>query len=87
MRHRFLCSNLLIAAVLAVVAVDVRAAEEVNVYSNRPAELLQPLLDGFTKQTGIATTCFSSTRASSSACGPRENIRRPTSSSPSTTAD
>lgn len=31
------------------------AAGEVNVYSNRPPELVQPLLDAFTRQTGIET--------------------------------
>ncbi|NVO23650.1 Fe(3+) ABC transporter substrate-binding protein [Donghicola mangrovi] len=38
------------AAVLAAVPAF---AEEVNVYSNRQPELLQPLLDAFTEETGI----------------------------------
>ncbi len=42
----------LIAATLATPAV---AAEEVNLYSYRQPELIQPLLDAFTEETGIQT--------------------------------
>ncbi|GGE40854.1 Fe(3+) ABC transporter substrate-binding protein [Actibacterium pelagium] len=42
----------LIAATLATPAV---AAEEVNLYSYRQPELIQPLLDAFTAETGIET--------------------------------
>ena len=41
----------LLASVIAVPAV----AQEVNIYSYRQPELIQPLLDGFTEATGIAT--------------------------------
>lgn len=37
----------------AVIAAAPAFAEEVNVYSYRQPELLQPLLDAFTKETGI----------------------------------
>ncbi len=40
----------LIAATLGLPAV----AEEVNIYSHRQPELIQPLVDAFTKETGIA---------------------------------
>ncbi len=44
----------LLAALLASAAAPV-LAEEVNIYSHRQPELIQPLLDAFTKETGITT--------------------------------
>ena len=40
---------------LALLALSVPAlAQEINVYSHRQPELIQPLVDAFTKETGIA---------------------------------
>ena len=44
----------LLAALLASAALPAMA-EEVNIYSHRQPELIQPLLDAFTKETGITT--------------------------------
>ena len=44
----------LLAALLASAAAPA-IAEEVNIYSHRQPELIQPLLDAFTKETGITT--------------------------------
>ena len=44
--------RLMIAALLASVAIPA-LAEEVNIYSHRQPELIQPLLDAFTAKTGI----------------------------------
>jgi iron(III) transport system substrate-binding protein len=44
----------LVALALCAAALPA-AAEEVNIYSYRQPELIQPLLDGFTAATGIAT--------------------------------
>ncbi|WP_151717480.1 Fe(3+) ABC transporter substrate-binding protein [Gemmobacter serpentinus] len=44
----------LLAALLASAALPA-VAEEVNIYSHRQPELIQPLLDAFTKETGIIT--------------------------------
>jgi iron(III) transport system substrate-binding protein len=41
------------ALTLAATAGSALAAEEVNVYSYRQPELIQPLIDGFTEKTGI----------------------------------
>jgi len=43
---------LIIAALLGTVASPV-LAQEVNVYSHRQPELIQPLIDAFTAETGI----------------------------------
>ena len=40
-------------AALAMTTVPAFAAEQVNIYSHRQPELIQPLLDAFTKETGI----------------------------------
>ncbi len=40
-------------ALTAPFAVSVASAEEVNVYSHRQPELIQPLIDAFTAETGI----------------------------------
>ena len=45
--------SLLGAATLAVAATPVSAGGEVNIYSYRQPYLIQPLLDAFTKDTGI----------------------------------
>ncbi|OPX54659.1 iron(III) transport system substrate-binding protein [Oceanospirillum multiglobuliferum] len=37
----------------STVAVSVQAANEINIYSDRQAFLMQPILDAFTKETGI----------------------------------
>lgn len=55
MGHSFKQASILAAALFSLSASAAWAAGEVNVYSNRPAELIQPLLDAFTKQTGIET--------------------------------
>jgi len=48
--------NLLAGAVLAaVVSGNVLAQEEVNIYSYRQADLIAPVLEQFTKETGIQT--------------------------------
>lgn len=44
----------LLAAALCSTALPA-VAEEVNIYSHRQPELIQPLLDAFTKETGITT--------------------------------
>ncbi|WP_212525661.1 Fe(3+) ABC transporter substrate-binding protein [Actibacterium sp. MT2.3-13A] len=51
---RFLRLPLTAAAALGIAAPAVQA-DEVNIYSYRQPELIQPLLDAFTEQTGIAT--------------------------------
>lgn len=43
------------AVLVALASTAAHAGGEVNVYSNRPAALIQPLLDAFTQETGIAT--------------------------------
>lgn len=43
----------LLSLILATTALPV-LADEVNIYSHRQPELIQPLLDAFTKETGIA---------------------------------
>ncbi|PZO57458.1 MAG: iron ABC transporter substrate-binding protein, partial [Pseudoxanthomonas suwonensis] len=50
-------NRLLITALAGTTALPLAAgaaaAAEVNIYSHRQPELIQPLLDAFTKQTGI----------------------------------
>ena len=41
-------------ALLALVLASPAFADEVNIYSHRQPELIQPLMDAFTKETGIA---------------------------------
>jgi len=50
---RFSCALLFAAAACA--AAPALAAEEVNIYTTREPGLIQPLLDTFTEETGIAT--------------------------------
>ena len=40
-------------SLLALIAGAAPALADVNIYSQRQPELIQPLLDAFTKQTGI----------------------------------
>ena len=47
--------NRLMIALSAILAASAAFAEEVNIYSYRQPELVQPLLDGFTETTGIKT--------------------------------
>lgn len=42
-------------AILAAVMASPAVADEVNIYSYRQPELIQPLLDAFTEQTGVET--------------------------------
>ena len=58
------------------------AAQEVNVYSYREPALIQPLMDGFTEQTGIAVNVAFLNKGMMSVCGPRANARRRTWCSP-----
>ena len=53
-RLRFLLRTLLAAAVAASMTLPLTgdAADEVNLYSARKEELIKPLLDRFTEQTG-----------------------------------
>ncbi|CAM5180576.1 extracellular solute-binding protein [Oligella ureolytica] len=54
----FKISSLLVTSVLAFTSFSV-AAEEVNIYTTREPGLIQPLLDEFTKVSGIkANTVF-----------------------------
>ena len=46
--------SLMTASALVAVAAPV-LADEINIYSHRQPELIQPLLDAFTKETGITT--------------------------------
>ncbi len=48
-------SALTVTTALTVFSAPARADGEVNIYSYRQPELIQPLLDAFTKETGIAT--------------------------------
>ena len=50
-----LCTKLLAGATLALLATATAQANEVNVYTYRETQLIQPLLDAFTKDTGIKT--------------------------------
>lgn len=51
--------SILSASVLSALSFNAFAAEEVNIYTTREPALIQPLLDEFTKQTGIkANTVF-----------------------------
>ncbi len=55
---RFIRSGALVAASLTLAsAISAKAAiaQEVNIYSYRQPELIKPLLDAFTQQTGIKT--------------------------------
>ena len=51
---RFSRRSLLALAAFAALQAPAKAAEEVNVYSYRQPELINPLFDQFTKETGIA---------------------------------
>lgn len=60
MAQQFLAKKGLKSAVAALVlaagagsAMSVQAADEINIYSDRQAFLMQPILDAFTKETGI----------------------------------
>jgi len=55
MKKNSLAPLLLAAAVAALCVSSAKAAGVVNIYSYRQPELIQPLLDLFTKKTGIAT--------------------------------
>jgi iron(III) transport system substrate-binding protein len=55
MTHRLATLWLAAAATFAISCSVAIAAGEVNVYSSRPGERVQPLLDAFTRQTGIET--------------------------------
>ena len=46
--------TLTLSGLIAAAALPALAAEEVNVYSYRQPELIQPLMDAFTEETGIA---------------------------------
>ncbi|OHV85412.1 Fe(3+) ABC transporter substrate-binding protein [Ensifer sp. LCM 4579] len=50
-----LIGTLSMAATFLAFSVAARAEGEVNIYSYRQPDLIQPLLDAFTKETGIAT--------------------------------
>ncbi|HXV30547.1 MAG TPA: Fe(3+) ABC transporter substrate-binding protein [Sinorhizobium sp.] len=50
-----LIGTLSVAATFLAFAAPVRAEGEVNIYSYRQPDLIQPLLDAFTKETGIST--------------------------------
>jgi len=54
---KILRSKLLASATLALLAAATTHAQanEVNVYTYREAQLIQPLLDAFTQDTGIKT--------------------------------
>ena len=54
-------------------------AQEVNVYSHRQPELIQPLVDAFTAETGIRSMWPSWTKAWPNACRPKATARPPTS--------
>ncbi len=56
-----------LGTVLAVSALPA-LADEVNVYSHRQPELIQPLMDAFTAETGITVNVASSTRVWWSGC-------------------
>lgn len=53
MPHAPLRTSAILAAVLTGLAAPAAAVEEVNLYSYRQPSLMQPLLDAFTKETGI----------------------------------
>lgn len=50
-----LIGALSVAATFLASTAPVRADGEVNIYSYRQPDLIQPLLDAFTKKTGITT--------------------------------
>lgn len=50
-----LIGTLSVAATFLALSSPARAEGEVNVYSYRQPDLIQPLLDAFTKETGVAT--------------------------------
>ncbi|SMD13969.1 iron(III) transport system substrate-binding protein [Rhizobium sp. RU36D] len=54
-KKRFVSAALIGSAMSALLATSALAAGEVNIYSYRQPELIKPLLDEFTKETGIAT--------------------------------
>ncbi len=54
-KNRFVSAALLGSALSALMATSALAAGEVNIYSYRQPELIKPLLDEFTKETGITT--------------------------------
>ena len=52
-------TKMLAGATVALLAATTAQANEVNVYTYREAQLIQPLLDAFTKDTGIKTNVVS----------------------------
>src|SRR5688572_11307059 len=52
---KHLLKALVATTALAATAAPAFAEGEVNIYSYRQPELIQPVLDAFTKETGIAT--------------------------------
>jgi iron(III) transport system substrate-binding protein len=53
-----LCGRAFAAALVATLAVPAFAQGEVNIYTTREPGLIQPLLDTFTKETGIKTNAI-----------------------------
>ena len=59
-------------------AVQAQAAEEVSLYTTREPKLIQPLLDAFTKESGIKVNTVFVRTACSSGSRPKAPSRRPT---------
>ena len=68
---------LLLAATLASPAA---ADGTVNIYTYRQPDLIKPVLDAFTAETGIQTQVLFLDKGLRSASPPKARIRRPTSS-------
>ena len=62
----------------AAFAVQAQAAEEVSLYTTREPKLIQPLLDAFTKESGIKVNTVFVRTACSSGSRPKAPSRRPT---------
>lgn len=71
-------SYALAAVSMLAVAGAAHAESEVNIYSYHQPELIQPLMDAFTKRRASRPMCCSSTRASLNALQRKAQIRRPT---------
>ena len=76
MLNRSLALSALCAVLLAPGLAS--AQGEVNVYSYREQKLLQPLLDAFTKDTGVKVNVISASSGLESASRPKAQTPRPT---------